>query len=341
MNNHRDSVRHKIINAALFIVLFTHSLQAETARTQSVKLTRGWNAVCLAVNPTNSKPADCFQGTPVTIVASYVGNGSAVQYVQNPTTNSVSKKNGWLVWYAAGRPDAFLTQLFDLSANNTYLIFSQSDYVWSATGTAVPSAVKWKPNSFNLAGFCLDELSPPTFDQFFSASATHKPYRIYRLFNDQWALVDNAQTTQMRSGEACWIYCAGSSDYQGPLEVKTLNGSQAMVSSINQTGILFANNTANPLSVQIQNSTSGEILPLAFVLRAVTETNVVAAAFDLPATYAMPVFEAHEKRGVWLTLRPEKMAAETETTLLKITTDLGTQCWLPVTANRSDLNKSN
>ena len=263
----------------------------------------------LQVDPANSKPADCFRGTPVSIVASYVGDGSAVQYVQNPTTNTLNKDNGWAVWYAPDRPDAFLTRLFNLSANHSYLIYSQSDYVWSFAGAAVLGEVKWKPNSFNLAGFSLDDLSPPTFSQFFEASSAHHPYRIYRLVNGQWVLVDQAQSTQMRSGEAFWIYCNSGSDYQGPLGVKVENGQKVMVSGINPSGVLFANKTGNPMSVRVENSTSSTVLPLAYVLRAVTETNVVSASFDLPAVYNMPIFEANENRGIWLTIRPEKMAS--------------------------------
>ena len=44
-------------------------------RTQSITLHKGWNAVYLQVDPTNSKPAACFQGTPVSIAASYIGVG--------------------------------------------------------------------------------------------------------------------------------------------------------------------------------------------------------------------------------------------------------------------------
>lgn len=330
------------MKGSIILILFACLVvRAESLRTQTISLHPGWNAVYLQVEPTNSKPADCFQNTPVSMVASYVGNGSAVQYVQNPSTNNINQNNGWTVWYAAGRPDAFLTQLFSFSANQAYLIYAQSAYVWSVTGTPALSAVKWKPNSFNLAGFCLDSLSPPTFGQFFSASAAHQPYRIYRLANDQWTLVDSAATTQMRSGEACWIYCAGGSDYQGPLDVQAPNGRQAYISGINPAGILLANKTANPLSVKVENTTGSEGLPLAFVLRAVTDSNVVSALFDLPATYDMPVFEAKESRGFWLAVRPEKMTTPTETTLLKITTDLGTECWLPVTGNRSELNPAN
>ncbi len=327
----------KIIGVAFLMALSNLTLRAELTRTQTINLHRGWNAVFLQVDPTNPKPADCFSGTPVSIVAAYVGDGSAVQYVQNPTTNSVSKNNGWAVWYAPARPDAFLTDLFSLNANNAYLIYSQSDYVWSLTGNAILGAVKWKPNSFSLAGFCLDDLSPPTFGQFFSASPAHQPYRIYRLVNDQWVQVANAQLTQMRSSEACWIYCTGGSDYQGPLDVKLQSGRGVLVNGINQTGVLLANKTTNPLSVKVENTTSSTVLPLAYVLRAVTESNVVATSFDLPATYNMPTFDANETRGFWLTLRPEKMATTNETTLLKITTDIGTKYWLPVTGSRSEL----
>lgn len=329
------------VGTGVLILLTALAVRAESVRTQTVNLHKGWNAVCLQIDPTNSKPAECFRGTPIAIAASYVGDGAAVQYVQNPTTNNVNKDNGWLVWYASDRPDAFLTRLFNLDANHAYLIYSQSDYVWSVTGTPVLGAVKWRPNSFNLAGFCLDEVSPPTFDQFFAASAAHHPYRIYHLVNDQWVMVDHAQTTQMRSGEACWIYCAGSTDYQGPLDVKIQNGPTVLLNGVNQAGVLFANKTGNPLSVRVENATSSPLLPLAYVLRAVTESNVVAASFDLPATYNMPAFEAGESRGLWLTLRPEKMTTASETALLKITTDIGTQYWLPVAGNRSQLNQAN
>jgi hypothetical protein len=325
----------------VFFLFVCFVARSENVRTQTVSLHTGWNSVYLEVDPTNAKPDVCFQGTPVSIVASYVGDGSAVQYVQNPTTNSVNKNHGWSVWYAPDRADAFLTGLFSLNANQAYLIFSQSDYVWPVTGKSVLSAVKWKPNSFNLAGFPLNEVSPPTFAQFFSPSTAHHPYRFYRLINSQWTLVDNAQTTQMHSGEAAWIYCTGGSDYQGPLDVKPQSGQQALISGVNSTGVLLANKTGNPLTVKIENFTSSAALPLAFVLRAVTESNVISASYDLPATYNAPVFEASESRGLWLTLRPEKMAGTTETTVLKITTDLGTECWLPVTGNRSELNSSN
>jgi len=337
MNNLISPRLMKVIAAISCIFSALFASQADTIRTQSISLHKGWNAVYLQVDPTNSKPAACFQGTPVSIAASYIGDSTTVQYVQNPSTNSINKDNGWAVWYSPDRPDAFLTQIFSLNANNAYLLYAKSDCVWSVTGTAVLPAIKWKPNSFTLAGFCLDDVSPPTFSQFFSGSPAHQPCRIYRLVNDQWILLSSPSGTQMSSGEACWIYCNGGSDYQGPLDVKPQDGRGVLIGGVSQSGVLLANKTANPLNVTVASSADSAALPLAYVLRAITDTNVVSAEFDLPATYNMPVFDANESRGFWLTLRPERMTATNATTLLKITTDIGTQTWLPVTGNRSAL----
>jgi len=325
----------------LLLTLAANLANADIVRTQTISLHKGWNAVFLQVDPTNPKPADCFQGTPVTIAAAFTGADQAVQFVQNPSTNTLTRKKGWSVWYAPNRPDAFLTQIFQLIGNRPYLLYSESDYAWNVSGNALLTTVKWKPNSFTLAGFGVDDVSPPTFSQFFDGSPAHKPYQIYRMVNDNWAKVDNAQATQMRSGEAYWIYCSGSSDYQGPLATKIPSGQTLMLSGGNAVGVLLFNNSKNPLGVHVQNLAGSTQLPLGFVLRAVTETNVVSAVYDLPDTYNLPSFDAGEKRGLWLTLRPERMSSATQTGLLKITTDLGTQCWLPVTGSRSAVSAGN
>lgn len=325
----------------LAVIGFVPVAAADALQSQTINLHKGWNAVFLQVEPTNARLADCFGGTPVTMVASYVGDGLTVQYVQNPTTNTISQQNGWLVWYAPTRPDAFLTRLFNLTGNKAYLVYSKSDYVWLVSGTVTLATVRWKPNSFNLVGFGVDELSPPTFDQFFAGSDAHHPYRIYRLVNERWVLVDSAPATQMRSGEACWIYCKGSSDYQGPLYAKIQNGKTVTLNGPSPAGVLLANNSKNPLSVRVEKVGGNPGVPLGFVLRAVTESNVVAATFDLPDVYNMPAFDPGESRGFWLALHPERMTADAQSTLLKITTDIGTQCWLPVEGHRSDVTPAN
>ena len=308
---------------------------AQTTRTQTIQLHQGWNAIFLQVNPATPVPADCFQGTPVTMSAAFTGADKSLQFSKNRSIGNLASQNGWDVWYASSRPDAFLTSFFQFAGGKPYLIYASNNYTWTVSGSVVPATIKWRPNAFTLVGFCLDASSPPTFDQFFAGSPAHHPYQIFHLVNDAWAKVDNAQTTQMNSGEAYWIYCNGSSDYQGPLTVSAPNPSNFSVNGTTSAGILLQNNSPNPLNVQVKNLAGGAQLPLAYQLRAVTDTNVVTTTLDLPDTYALPSFNAGEKRGLWLTVRPERMTTATRTGLLEITTDLGTQFWLPVTANRS------
>ena len=319
----------------LWLNLAVTLASASTVRVQTISLHKGWNAVFVEVEPVNPKPADCFQGTPVTVAAAFTGADKTVEFVQNPSTNNLTRQNGWDVWYPANRADGFLTSLFQIAGNKPYLLYSESEFTLSITGNAILNSVKWRPNSFSLTGFGVDSVSPPTFDQFFNGSSHHRPYRIYRLVNDVWVKVDNAQTAQMRSGEACWIFCQGSSDYQGPLKAQLESGAALQLRGGNPAGLVLQNNSRNPLSVQVQNVTGGTQLPVAYVLRAVTATNVVQVALDLPDHFTMQSFDAAEKRGFWLALRPERMSAPAQTGLLKITTDLGTQCWLPISGNSS------
>jgi hypothetical protein len=309
---------------------------AQTTRTQTIQLHPGWNAVFLQVEPATPKPADCFQGTPVTMAAAFTGGDKAPQFSKNLGVGNLAPQNGWDVWYAGTRPDAFLTGLFQFAGGKGYLIYAQSTFTWTVSGAVVPAKVNWRPNAFTFAGFCLDDVSPPTFDQFFAGSPAHHPYQIYRLLNDAWVKLDNAQNTQMHSGEAYWIYCAGSSDYQGPLTVTPPNPIALTLNGATPAGILLQNNSPNPLGVRVQNVAGGSQLPLAYQVRAITDTNVVRTTLDLPDNYTPPVLEVAEKRGLWLVVRSERLTTATQTGLLKITTDLGTQFWLPVTANRSD-----
>ncbi len=341
MNNHQSLTCLKTFGGVFVVFFIACSIQADVMRTQSIALHRGWNAVFLQVAPTNSKPSDCFQGTPVTIAAAFTGADKSVQFVQNPSTNILTQKNGWDIWYATDRADAFLTSFFQLNGNKPYLLYSERDYVWALTGAALFNSVKWKAKSFTLTGFGVDGTSPPTFDQFFDGSIQHHPYQFYRLVNDAWVKVDNAQTTQMRSGEAYWIYCHGSSDYQGPLGIKIPVGQTVSLHGGNAAGLALQNNSRNPLGVQVEILSGNAQLPLAYLLRAVTDTNVSSAAYDLPNAYSMPSFDAGEKRGFWLALRPERMTANTQSGLLKITTDLGTQSWVPILGTRSDSQTAN
>src|SRR5258706_15553311 len=184
---------------------------ADTARTQTIELSRGWNAIFLEVFPAAGAPEAVFSNAPVSIVAAHFPLPNSVEFVTDPSRINW-KKEGWGVWYAPGREDAFLSNLHAMDGNKAYLIYAERDFTWAVVGDVQFEKQRWKADSFNLTGFGLDDVSPPTFGNFFAGSKAHTQPRIYRLVNDRWAKVTAPDATLMKSGEACWIYCQAASD---------------------------------------------------------------------------------------------------------------------------------
>jgi hypothetical protein len=318
------------------LLLLAYSVFAGNTRTQTISLHKGWNSIYLQVRPGNSDPDIVFSNTPVSIVATYYAKSKPVQYIQNPSATGWTKE-GWGVWYSPSRPDSFLSTLHAMVGNMAYLIYAQQDFTWVVNGAVTFVPVRWRGNSYNLVGFSLDEQAPPTFDQFFSPSAAHAPCKAYRLVNDQWTLITDPVRTTMRSGEACWIYCNGGSDYQGPLNVKVTAGRAINFDASQEAIIGLANQSSNPITVQMQSGSSDSPLPLAYTITGVTTGQIAKVSVDLPANYTLPTLEPGDNTSFWLTVRRERMTQSSQSALLKIVADPGVQYWIPLSATRSDL----
>jgi hypothetical protein len=254
--------------------------------------------------------------------------------VQNPGTTPW-KKNGWGVWYAENRPDAFLSNLAVVNGNRAYLIYSEQNYTLNLAGNVTFEPPQWKSDSFNFIGFCLDEQSPPTFDKFFAGSPAHRSSRIYQLVNDQWTLVADPIHSTMKSGEAYWIYCKGGSDFQGPLMTKLVSGQSLLFGTSGESRLVFVNQSGDPLVVSVE--TVSNELPLSYMMRGVSDSSIENVAFDLPANYSLPVIEPGQTSALWLKLRRAEMTSSSQSALLKISTDNGAQVWIPATGTRDDL----
>ena len=211
----------------LFLTITSLAAYAESFVTQTFTLHPGWNAIFLEVEPNPKDMASAFNGIPISSVWTWNPQGLAVQYIQNPS-EALIKESDWRAYFPPSRgEDAFLTNLFALQANRAYLIdvTGNSNVTWTISGQPSLKRREWISNSFNLTGFALDPNNPPVFGTFFSDSKAHKGQAIYRLSNSGiWELVQNANSTTMRSGEAFWIYTEGSSDYAGPLQVRPDSG---------------------------------------------------------------------------------------------------------------------
>ncbi len=317
---------------------------ADPVRQQTIQLRTGWNAVFLEVHPEDVDPAKVFADVPVDIAASFSGPLSSAQFMTDPGAN-LFRLTGWSVWYAGSRPDAFLKTLFSVSGQQGYLLHAKRDFTWNVTGTVAPPGIRWQPDAFNFVGFSVDAVAGPTFGRFFGGSKAHNHNRLYRLDSGTWRQVLNPAAEVMRSGEAFWIYSSGVSTYQGPLQAETSNRNGVSLGAVGDS-VILRNTTTHPVAVTLQHVVTGpNPVPLSLVILAVGDTNAPVKTISTPQPdgawqQPMPAIEAGQAFRLPFELRPDAMKSSRQGSLLKFSTDVGTEIWIPIYGFRQDLNEN-
>lgn len=323
-----------------WMILSAQPAGADALRTQTLALEEGWNAVYLSVDPLETHPAAVFAGTPVDIVASYDGSTLARQFASNPSANLMAEL-GWGVWYAPSRDDNFLSTLAAIRGPQAYLLHATEAATMALRGAVSAEPMVWGPDAYNFAGYTLHPTAPPTFAQFFNPSEAHQGQAIYRLVNGAWKKVQNPATEPMRSGEAFWVYCSGSSTYQGPLEVKTSTRFGVLLESVSDD-VVLANRADHPIQVQLAHEPPPDGgMSLSILIKAVggeeDPLKSMAVAKGAGAwTQDLPPLEGGASVRVPLWADPQLLPAGEVNTLICLRTDLGTETWLPVTGYRED-----
>jgi hypothetical protein len=165
---------------------------------------------------------------------------------------------------------------------------------------------------------------------------------LYRIDNGTWRKVLNPETEAMRSGEAFWIYCKGSSDYQGPLRVETLSPGGLMLRG-NGDEIVLRNESGYPLLPEIRHVVSGgNGISLSVGANVIDDEAGGIKSFKILmedddwSAHLAPL-EAGAAARIPFALQSEKMSVAEAQTLICIKTDVGTETWLPVQGLREDL----
>ncbi|MGB5684931.1 MAG: hypothetical protein WBM35_03905, partial [Candidatus Electrothrix sp.] len=170
----------------------------------------------------STAPADVF-GSVTNLLSVWYDNpnNTTVEFIQNPDV-MVPKQDRKLTWF----PDnPIISNLYAIHGGAAYLVHiggtASTELV--VTGEPVSAKINWQANSFNFVGFSLVKGQEPLFRDFFSADAALAEQEIYTLVNDEWVAVTNPSQT-MEQGKGFWIYCAGSSSFQGPVTVQLDQG---------------------------------------------------------------------------------------------------------------------
>lgn len=314
------------------IIIFISQLSsagADTIRTQTIPLQQGWNAVYLEVEPEENSSDAMFEGTPVTMAATYFHLYSVMQVPTDPGETPFERE-GWGVWYSPDQPAAFAKNLYYIQAGRAYLIRSDSEFEWTVTGEVKFRPVRWQPNSYNFVGFTVDAQSPPTFEQFFRGSDAHADHRIYRLIGGEWKKVVKPVEEFVGSGAAYWVYCNGGSDYAGPLEVDIPYGDSLDFGKVTTTQVLrFANRSPDPLAVTVTNLGAEAGLPLSYEVRNLSKGETTL--HRLTGSYEAGTLEAGEFMKLYLDVHRELFSESEASTVLRISDDVGGYYDVPVT----------
>lgn len=313
---------------------------ADTTRTQAIALKAGWNAVYLEVEPVVSDPARFVEGAPIDIIASFYDPGVAPQFVSNPGA-SLFREAGWGVWYSSSRPDAFLKSLYAVYGQRAYLIHATNDFILSVSGVVVPPAQKWTPDAYNFVGFSVSATTPPTFAQFFAGAGGLRHNKIYRLVNSTWRQVTDPSSETMRGGEAFWIFCSAGTTYQGPLAVETTT-SQGLLLGLGGDKIVLRNPMAHPVTPTLHHVTSGaDAVPLMVVVQAIGSLTSPIKNMGVPQpagnwSLPLPSIEAGASLAIPMEASVDLMSLPVHKSLLKVSTDVGTETWIPVIGLKTD-----
>ena len=311
------------------------------AITQTLALNPGWNAVYFEVDPAEPAPARVFDGLPVDAVATHDAVPVGGQFVKDPGAN-LALAQGWAVWYAPSRPDAFLSNLYEMQGAKAYLIHATTNATLVLAGDVPPALTTWKPDAFNFVGFPLQSPGAPTFAQFFAGSPAHNPGRIYRLAEGKWRQVMNPAAESMRAGEAFWIYCKGASDYTGPVQVSPPSPFGVILSQRGGSEIVFRNRAPHPVALRLVHTADPDApVPISVDIEVLDEAagGMRALSLHLPAgdwEQPLPALKAGQAIRIPLKLRSQDVTPGERRSLITVLTDLGTKTLVPVTATRDD-----
>lgn len=273
--------------------------------TQSIELHPGWNAIYMELAPENNDIEDIFSGIPVASVWRWIPDKIGKDFIVDPA-EGLMNLDGWYGYFPEPKPEAFLSNLYTLSANTAYLVKLEGSTSKTIQITGKPQLVKkaWRTNGYTLTGFPLVAGQEPSFGDFFANSEAHQGQPVYKL-NSQgiWQIVQNPYLERMKSGEAYWFYTDGTSRYQGLISLTIEQGESLSYQEAFTEMDLVLSNTSDVTNFVSLNRVGGNSLPMKFK-NVDLETDEVAWP-DLPVT---KVYELEPGQDLVVTLAIDRLS---------------------------------
>jgi len=321
----------KLITLVLFVFLNTNAIAIAGRITQTIHLTEGWNAIFIELDPENSAPDKLFKNLPIDQVFTYFPQKSSVQFIQEPDEIDI-KQASWARWVPSEKTDAFLNSIYQILPGQAYLIHSLADYSWELRGKPYFKNQTWLPNSFNLKGFYVNPLHPPTFKTFFAHSRAHSQLVIYHLIQNHWQRITDLDTQVIRPGKAYWIYSTGGSNFNGPLQIDLPMKLSELVFDIQTISSIIQcrNMTPDPLKLTIQLINDETDCPI----HRIKSTPTGNKRYQPLTTIHKQISHSTTER-IPLAIRPGEISNDLCESVLKVYDDIGSLFYIPVVIRKN------
>ncbi|VGO20813.1 hypothetical protein [Pontiella sulfatireligans] len=252
-------------------LLFCVSVPAQLV-TQDITLDKGWNAVYLYVQPTNSSCDAVCTGWPVDFVSLYNQERAAVQYVSDPD-ETVDTAEDFFTW-RPGHPSGG-NSLSSLIGGHSYLIYATTSFSTSLSGNAVVPRIQWLPKGeserVNLVGFCVqpadaffgDYLSGAGFENLsiYTVGGTNSSATLTQL----GGFTGSTSSEEITRGQAYFISCDKVSSYCGPLRVSPAGSGGLFFASTDSYATASLKNESGDeldVTVEIMDTTAQSVVDL-------------------------------------------------------------------------------
>lgn len=302
---------------------------------QVIELQPGWNAIHVEVTPGIDDIEQVFAGIPVASVWRWIPDDRPVAFIQNPDEELLTI-DGWYGYFPSERPESVLTNLFTITANQSYLVrlLGSQPVQLRIEGRPEMRRMRWRSDDFQFTGFPVEPDQPPTFANWFAGSEAHADQSIFTLNGQgEWVEVTQPHIQRIASGRAYWVFTRGRSTYQGPLAVELEFGSRLdFGEGLSRDRLTLRNFSGLSNQIQIRSLDSNVPVPLA--IQQTDEVNGEVFWPVLPAVMniALPVDEAVIVR---LGVRRADLLANQASHILEITNGFGARRLLEVSASVS------
>ncbi|HMP89951.1 MAG TPA: hypothetical protein PJ991_07110 [Kiritimatiellia bacterium] len=300
---------------------------------QSFQLQPGWNAVFLEVQPPDNSTLEVFRNVPIASAWGWRSRGLSAEFVKN-LSEDMYRDPQWLCFFPTNRPERMFNNLFQLTANQPYLIKLEGTNIinWVVSGRPAVKTfapLPWLPNEFNLVGFPLrTDMALPGLNTFFAPEPAFLNQPTYVLNSaGRWELVTNG-SLPVEAGKCFWVFAQNSSTYLGPLSVTVEQGDGLDYGeTVTERKVFIKNVASTPAVVSVRDLNGPG--PLTYWTFNTTLAQVEWLPIPDPLTMSLAPNETYTLR---LAVNRNDFVDNQYFTTIQVESDSGTRVRIPLSA---------